>query len=315
MPWSTRHDRRIKLQDLRVLVAVADAGSMGRAAQRLGSSQPAVSRSVAELEHALGVTLFHRTPQGIEPTRAGRALLDASAAAMDSLRRGVQEIEALSEPESGELRIGGNESIIASLLPAILDRLRERFPRIAVQVALVAGRAQQCAELRDRRLDLVIGRIGPTPDGDIETEPLYEEATHVVASETNPWSRRKRPFSFVDLADEPWALPLPNTVVGAQFADAFRAAGVPYPPRCVVTGNIHIHCALVAGGAFLAIFPASMLRQNASRLGFRVLPVTSPVPPASIGILRLRHRAPTPVVEHFATCARLVGAQLTSTNG
>src|SRR5215471_11516215 len=98
--------RRLKLQDLYVLTTVAQAGSMGKAAQRLNTTQPAVSRTIAELEYTIGVRLFDRGRQGVEPTSYGRALLHCAAAVFDDLRQGVRNIEFLRDPTFGELRIG-----------------------------------------------------------------------------------------------------------------------------------------------------------------------------------------------------------------
>src|SRR4030095_16429866 len=92
MQLSDRVGRRMKLQDLHVLVTVMQAGSMGKAAQRLNVSQPAISRSIAELEHALGVRLFDRHRRGIEATEYGRALLDCGVAVFDDLRQGVKKL-------------------------------------------------------------------------------------------------------------------------------------------------------------------------------------------------------------------------------
>ena len=87
MQLSDRVGRRMKLQDLHVLMAVVQAGSMGKAAQRLNITQPAISRSIAELEQALGVKLLDRHRQGVEPTEFGRALLDCGVAVFDDLRQ------------------------------------------------------------------------------------------------------------------------------------------------------------------------------------------------------------------------------------
>src|SRR6478672_2310493 len=106
MRLSERIGRRMKLQDLNVLMTVVEAGSMGRAAQRLNISQPAISRSIAELERALGVRLLDRHRQGIEATEYGRALLDCGVAVFDDLRQGVKNIEFLADPAAGEVRIG-----------------------------------------------------------------------------------------------------------------------------------------------------------------------------------------------------------------
>src|SRR4029434_9674848 len=76
----------LKLHDLRVLISVVQAGSMSKAAERLGTAQPALSRSVTELEHALGVRLLDRSPRGVEPTAYGRALIKRGIAVFDEPR-------------------------------------------------------------------------------------------------------------------------------------------------------------------------------------------------------------------------------------
>src|SRR3954451_2755570 len=106
MQWTDRIGRRIKLQDLHVLIAVVEAGSMGKAAQRLHTSQSAVSRSISSLEATLGVALLARTPHGIEPTPYGRSLTETAGSAF-GLRRGIQHIGLMSDPAAGEIRIGG----------------------------------------------------------------------------------------------------------------------------------------------------------------------------------------------------------------
>src|SRR5262245_3997946 len=93
MQMSDRIGRRMKLHDLHVLMAVVQAGSMTKAAKLLNTGQPAISRSIAALEHAMGVKLLDRTPQGIEPTEYGRVLLDGGAAMFDDLRQAVKNIE------------------------------------------------------------------------------------------------------------------------------------------------------------------------------------------------------------------------------
>src|SRR5258708_32936408 len=113
MQLSDRIGRRMKLQDLHVLMTVVQAGRMGKAAERLNPVQPAVSRSSAELEHALGVRLLDRHRKGIGPTEYGRALLECGVAVFDVLRQGVKRIEFLAVPTGGEVRIGCNPFLAA----------------------------------------------------------------------------------------------------------------------------------------------------------------------------------------------------------
>src|SRR5262245_32303062 len=128
MQLSDRIGRRMKLQDLHVLMTVVQAGTMSKAAQRLNTTQPNISRSIADLEHALGVRLLDRHRQGIEPTTYGRALLDCGAAVFDDLRQGVKNIESLADPAAGEVRIGSNTLLSATLVSAVIDRLSRRYP-------------------------------------------------------------------------------------------------------------------------------------------------------------------------------------------
>src|ERR1700676_4927104 len=172
MQLSDRIERRMKLQDLHVLMTVMQAGSMGRAAQRLNISQPAISRSIAELEHALGVRLLDRHRQGVEPTEYGRALLDCGVAVFDDLRQGVKNIEFLADPAAGEVRIGCNPSVAAGFASAVIDRLSRRYPRIVFHV-MAAETERLHRELSERNVDLLIARrFGPIADERLSFEFL-----------------------------------------------------------------------------------------------------------------------------------------------
>ena len=133
----------MKLQDLHVLMTVVQAGSMGKAAQRLNTTQPNISRSIADLEYALGVRLLDRHRQGVEPTEYGRALLDCGVAVFDDLRQGVKNIEFLADPGAGEVRIGSSPSSAESFVSAVIKRLSRRYPRIVFHL-VTATRRTHC---------------------------------------------------------------------------------------------------------------------------------------------------------------------------
>ena len=109
MKWNDRIGRRVKLRDLHIALAVADMGSMSKAAEELAVSYPVVSKTISELERTLGVKLFDRSINGVEPTHYGRALLKSGTAVFDEMRRGLQLIESIKEPDTGELRFGSSE--------------------------------------------------------------------------------------------------------------------------------------------------------------------------------------------------------------
>src|SRR5262247_1514215 len=102
---------RLKLHELRILLQVAQAGSMAKAATQLAISEPAVPRAISDMEHTLGVSLLDRSSKGVEPTPYGRALIKRSVAAFDELLQGIKEIESIADPTSGEVRLGVTSTI------------------------------------------------------------------------------------------------------------------------------------------------------------------------------------------------------------
>src|SRR5204863_8477701 len=119
--WDSRIGRRVRLRDLHILFAVVQHGSMAKAGNHLGMSQSAVSQAIAALEHALQVPVLDRTPRGVERTMYGAALMRRGQAAFDELRSGVKDIESLTDPDVGEVRIACTESITAGVLPPAIE--------------------------------------------------------------------------------------------------------------------------------------------------------------------------------------------------
>src|SRR5436305_12868664 len=115
--WESRIGKRVRLRDLHILFAVAQHGSMGKAGLHLGMTQSAVSQAVAALEQAVKAPLLDRTPRGVELTVYGTALMQRAQAAFDELRSGIKDIESLTDPDIGEVRLAGTESIAAGILP------------------------------------------------------------------------------------------------------------------------------------------------------------------------------------------------------
>jgi DNA-binding transcriptional LysR family regulator len=303
MHFSHRIGRRMKLHDLHVLMAVVQAGGMGKAARRLNTSQSAISRSISELEHAFGVRLLDRSRQGVEPTQYGRALLSCGAAVFDELRQGVKSIEFLTDPTVGEIRIAGNEHVIAGLIATAFGRLRRQYPGIAIDVASVGSISAQHRELRERKIDLALGRIGHPLEDDIHTEVLFHDRIVAVAGLQNRWSRRRK-VELSELADEPWVLPPVDSPVGILIADVFRAHGLKFPPKGSARGSVHLVCALIANGPCLGIFPGSLLRFGTNLPPLKTLPLQLPIEPLPVGIMTVKNRTISPATQLFIDCAR-----------
>ncbi|HWS09371.1 MAG TPA: LysR family transcriptional regulator [Xanthobacteraceae bacterium] len=319
MDLTDRVAQRLKLRDLRLLDVVVRSKSMARAAAQLNLSQPAVSKAISEMEQVLGVRLLDRSRQGAEPTPYGRALLKSAVAIFDDLRQGVREIEFLSDPAAGDVRIAATEPIASGLLPIVVARLTRQYPRISIYmtqspIAVLERRTPQYRDLRERNVDLVLGPfVRPFAEDDLEAELLFEEKPTVVAGMHSKWARRRK-VELADLIDEPWCMAPPDTLVGSRCVEAFRASGLDVPKRTVLASSIQLYNGLLATERFLAIMPDSLLKFSAKRFGLKGLPIELPVPPRFIGIVTVKNRTISPAARVFIDMTREVTKPLAKAN-
>jgi DNA-binding transcriptional LysR family regulator len=300
-------ERRLKLRDLTVMAAVVRLGSMGKAAAALNTSQPAISRSIAELEQILGVRLLERDRRGVRPTEYGLALLRCHTAVFDTLREGLKNIESLADPTVGEVRIGSFSPMTADLLPTVLEHLARKYSGISIHVTEMPTTAQQYQELRERNVDLVLGRIAQSSEDDIDTEVLFHDRIYVAAGPRSPWTRRRK-IQWSELADERWGLPPLDSFVGAAVAGVFRKYRVPFPPKGVVTGSIQLISSMAEIGSMVLVLPASVLHFAEGRRSIRPINLDFQMPQWPVGIVTLKNRQLRPVV-------RLVIEQIRKTTG
>jgi DNA-binding transcriptional LysR family regulator len=300
MQWSDRIGRRLKPRDLHLFLAVAEHGNMAKAADSLAISRPVVSKTISQLEHTLGVPLFDRSPQGVEPTLYGRALLNRGVVVFDALRQSVEEIEFLADPTSGELRLGCSDFTAATVGMAI-DRMSRQFSRITFEV--VSSGWQQ--ELKARNIEFFVAvPEGSFDEDNFEKEILYDDPIEVVADAHHPLARR-RSLQFAELAHEPWALP-PNFASGAYIREVFRTSGLPLPATVVSTYSHVLRHHLVATAGFITILPKAAIEVLAKSLSIKALPVRLPPAQRSVAIVTLKKRMLSPIAQLFIETLRAV---------
>jgi DNA-binding transcriptional LysR family regulator len=303
MDWVERIGRRISLRDLHILLAVAKSGSMGKAATDLAISQPVISKAISDLEYTVGLPLFDRRSQGVEPTSYGRALIKCGVAVFDDLRLGVKELQFLSDPTAGELRIGCTEAGASGFVPTVIERLSRKYPRIVFHVvtadpATLAGR-----ELPERNIEVAIGATPALPkDTVIKTEILFNERQVVMAGTKSKWARARK-LALSDLMKEPWVLPPPDSIAAFHIAEAFRARGLTPPVAQVQTFSMPLAHHLLASGRFLSMQAVEMARL-ATHLPIRILDVQFDGLARQIGLMTVRDRAVSPLAKLFMDCAR-----------
>ncbi len=306
MHWTDRIGRRLNPHDLHVFMAVVEQGNMARAADSLAISRPVVSRTIAGLEHALGVRLLDRSPQGVEPTLYGRALLKRSVAVFDELKQSVKDIESLGDPNSGEVRIGCTEPMAAGFVAAVIDRLSRQYPQIVFQLELCTTPAQQFHVLRERKCDLVVARMWTEEsEPDMDVEVLFDDQVFVVAGPKSKWRGRSK-LALAELLDEHWLLAPVDSDPGSPVFEIFHALGLAVPRGSVVSYSLNVRTTLLATGRFLAIIPGSVLRFGPTPSVLNVLPCALPPSVQPVAVATLKHRILSPTAKLFVETARLV---------
>jgi DNA-binding transcriptional LysR family regulator len=311
MPWDERIARRLKLRDVYALKTVAQSGSMGKAAAQLAVSQPAISQAITDLERVVGARLLDRSRRGAEPTAQGIAFLKWAAVIFDNLKQGIEEVDYLTDPTAGEVRLGTIEIMVAGLVPEVISRLSRRYPRLAFSVTQAATRLMLHRDLRERNVEFILGRMTiPNIEGDLEVEALFEDPLVVVAGASSKWVRRRK-IDPAELIDEPWCLPPFDwyaQAAGSIIPSAFSAKGLTVPRRIVESNAANLFFSLAATGRFISALPSSVVRLNGKRLGVKALPFDLPIRPDPICIGTLKGRTISPASCLFIECAREVAA-------
>src|SRR5262245_39277541 len=248
MHWADRIGRQLKLRDLHVLLAVAECGSMAKAAERLAITHPVVSKTISDLEQSLRVRLFDRGAHGVELTTYGQALLKCGVTVFDELRQGIKQIESLADPNCGELRIGCPEIIVAGVLPVLAEQFLRQYSKVRLHVVHADTALRQFDELRKRNVELLIGRLPrPFVEDDLTADELFDEPFLAFCGIDSRWARRRQ-IRVADLIDEPWVLPPYDSIPGMLIAQFFRAHDVQPARARLATLSVQVTVVLVATG-------------------------------------------------------------------
>ncbi|UFN49271.1 LysR family transcriptional regulator [Roseomonas sp. OT10] len=311
MEWTDRIGRRLSPRDLHVFLAVAEQGSMAKAAARLAVSRPVVSRAIADLERALDVTLFDRAPDGVVPTQYGEALLHRARAVFDELRQGVADLATLADPNAATLRIASSPVNEAGLVPRVIERLVQRYPRMRVTMASGTVTSRMDA-LRERRVDIWVARAHTSDPGpDFQFEPLMHERLLVVTCKGSPWARKAR---LAELVDAPWIIAQPEMAEGSPVRHAFAAAGLAPPERPIVSDSMNFRLSMLQSRRYLTFMPDSAVLLAPPLPWLRVLPIALPRWHLPVVAATLRHRRPTAAATLFIAEAHAVIREIAQQN-
>jgi DNA-binding transcriptional LysR family regulator len=223
----------METRDLDYLLAVEEHGGIGKAAEALGMSQPALTKAIQRVEAQTGLALFQRTANGAAPTQAGSLFLARARRIALEYEDALKEMHAIRSGEQGMLSLGYSPTVPAALVlgacrqllkerPAARLRLRRRLARDLVDL-LVAG-----------ELDLIVAPE-PKPDANgLSFVELFRDSLSVLADDAHPL-HLKRNLRLADLADQEWLLPGPTIPLRQQVDAAFARQGLDLPKLRVET--------------------------------------------------------------------------------
>jgi DNA-binding transcriptional LysR family regulator len=285
----------INLHHLRLFAAVVDHGGFTRAGHALNLSQPAISKSLAELERGLHVKLLHRDRKTLQLTDAGR-LLHARARELFGVERTAeQELRELRGLKRGVLRIGASTTIATYMLPPILGRFHTRRPRVRIQVANANTRTVLRMVL-ESRVDLALVE-GPVAHPQVEIESWRDDELVVIAAPEHAFASRA-PVAIKSLANETFLVREPGSGTRDVMERALATHGIRLARTMRVGGTEAIKQGVAAGLGLAIVSRAAAVDQLT--LGKIVeLPVENLTIRRALTRLRLRERAESPTAREF----------------
>ena len=280
---------------LKSFLAVAETGHVGRAAIMLHMTQPPLTRHIKQLEASLGVTLFKRTPHGMELTDAGMLLVEEARNILQLSEQAQERAVLAGRGEVGRIDIGIFGSAVFNQIPLILQTFRQSV--VGVQLALHSmGRGEQIEALRQRRISIGFNRLLQT-EPDLQSQLVEQEALYLAASSRSPLFKRKR-LKLRDLAGEDFivypASPRPSFI--DHFQNLCRHQG--FEPKIVQeVGDTATGIALVAGGLGTCIVPKSVTRLRVPGVRFQEL-ADKPTPTVDLSVI-YRADDSSPLLQKF----------------
>lgn len=299
----------IKLRHLQLLVALDQFRHLGRTAEFMSVSQPAVSKMLAEVESMLALTLFDRSARGTAPTASGVSLIRFARSVLAEYERTRDEIAAVASGTAGRTRVGSMVVAMPVLLARAVALLKQRSTQATVLVE-EGDLTHLLPKLRLGELDVFVGRLEPGyASPDLLTEPLYEEPMVAVVATDHALARKAKP-NWADLAVIPCVLPPPWASLRVKIEQQFFKHGLE-PPQDVVETASFLALTLFLQQRGAAGFLAQSVAKHFESQGIlKVLRLKVAIELPPVGLITLRGRRLTTTTQQFIDCLRRVNSAL-----
>lgn len=293
----------MRISLLHAFITVAETGGVRPAARKLGTSQPALSKTLHLLEQDLGVALFVRGARGVTLSEAGRAFLPRARMLSAEEQRARDELAELRGATDGSLSIGVAPSAAMGLAPRALVSLRKRWPKAALRVVDVLY-PTVLSLLREGEIDIALGpRIGPRPEpgSNILMQPLLMNEVCIVVRQGHPLAHAT---TLAELANAEWLRSGPKGGPSTVIEDAFKSAGLGAPHAYVQCESFLALPDIVAQSDLVAIAPSQLLEQHAARAKLVQVHVQEPLPATEVSLLTRSGEPLSPIARDMVEIVR-----------
>lgn len=286
----------MKLQQLRAFLAVAEHRSIRAAARALFVSQPAVTRTMRELERDLDVSLVRRSVSGIELTDAGLAFQVRASLLLEEMRRAREELLFMKEGGHGHVAAAMTSTVGLTLLPAALETFIQRMPQAKVSLTEDAPTVA-LRKLQNGTLDFVVANTLPDSlPAEFSQQPLFLMQLMVGARNHHPLAAAR---SIRELQDQFWVVPSLNRDF---FLRMFVSQGLAVPSRILECESFAIAAHLLGRMDMLGLFSAALFEQELVSRGVLALQLRETFPPVEVSIVTLRNSRLTPTAQCLIEC-------------
>lgn len=296
----------MKLTALRDFVAVCECGSLRAAARQVGVTQPAITRSIQELERELGAPLLERRSQGVRPTAVGAAFLRRASAVGNEIERARQEVAQLSGLHSGSLSVGMSGVPQITLLPDALTTFRARYPRVKIDIVDAPYHRIQ-ADLLSGAMDLYVGPAPRALSGELTAERLFDHQRVVIGRRGHPMRHAR---SLRDLVQCEWLAGCSMQNDDDEISSVFLSHGLP-PPRIAMQAHAALTYLLgIANTDLLMMVPTYWARFPIWRETIDVFDITEELRSRQICMVRHPAMPPTPAADYFGDMLRRAAGRM-----
>ena len=292
----------MKLSHVRDVLAVAELGSLRAAGRHVGVAQPAITRSIREIEHELGAALFERHSKGVRLTAIGEAFTRRAQIVDSELRRAREEVEQIKGQSTGQVRVALSVSSSIALLPTALTCFRKRYADALVSVSETTFSSVE-QDIGNGRIDFYVGAVAPhTSASGLAVDKLFDNPGYVVAREGHPLRETN---SMESICAAQWVRPAESGACSeADFEGFFETLGMPRPKVVMQTRSALQTLLAVASSDLLSAVPRQWLEMPALADRLHVMRQVGPIPAAPVCIVRQTGVPLTPIAEYLCDMIR-----------